>query len=173
MDHTARDKALSSFEKDEDKTILIASLKCGGLGLNLQMANRVINVDLWFNSAVESQGLYNRCLLMRLKANPFLAICRVLRIGQEKHTHIRRFTIKNTIDDDLVLMQERKEKVIRHALDDDEKAPERLSVEELMRLFGEVREDENGKPFIWPHDGPGEDLVTSSEDGNNDEDLNP
>lgn len=56
MTHDARDKAIQTFEDEESKIILIASLKCGGIGLNLTMASRVICVDLWWNSSVEQQG---------------------------------------------------------------------------------------------------------------------
>lgn len=56
MTHDARDKAIQTFADEESKIILIASLKCGGIGLNLTMASRVICVDLWWNSSVEQQG---------------------------------------------------------------------------------------------------------------------
>ena len=36
--------------------IMIAGLKCGGQGLNLTAANRVISVDLWWNHSVELQA---------------------------------------------------------------------------------------------------------------------
>lgn len=51
-----RDKAIRNFESDPNKTVLIATLKCGGVGLNLTMASKVILVDLWWNSSVEEQG---------------------------------------------------------------------------------------------------------------------
>jgi SNF2 family DNA or RNA helicase len=45
MSHDARDKAIENFGSPAKKVrILLASLKCGGLGLNLTMANRVITV---------------------------------------------------------------------------------------------------------------------------------
>ncbi|KAI9694114.1 MAG: hypothetical protein M1822_003385 [Bathelium mastoideum] len=56
MSIEARDKALIEFAENPDKKILISSLKCGGLGLNLTMASRVINLDLWWNFAIEQQG---------------------------------------------------------------------------------------------------------------------
>lgn len=63
MSHNARDEALSAFRDDKSRSdvqILIASLKCGGTGLNLTVASRVICVDLWFNKCVEQQG--ERCM---------------------------------------------------------------------------------------------------------------
>lgn len=59
MSNNARDEALSAFKDENSKSdtqILIASLKCGGTGLNLTVASRVICVDLWFNSSIEQQG---------------------------------------------------------------------------------------------------------------------
>lgn len=52
----AREKAINTFSDDPNTKILVASLKCGGVGLNLTMASKVICVDLWFNSSVEQQG---------------------------------------------------------------------------------------------------------------------
>ena len=56
MSHEARDNSIREFRDHEDKRILIASLKCGGVGLNLTMASRVICIDLWWNASVEQQG---------------------------------------------------------------------------------------------------------------------
>ena len=56
MPYEARDESLAMFRDDADKQVLIASLKCGGVGLNLTMASKVICVDLWWNSCVEQQG---------------------------------------------------------------------------------------------------------------------
>lgn len=46
---TSRDKSLDDFGKLAEKRILLASLKVGGLGLNLTMASRVLLLDLWWN----------------------------------------------------------------------------------------------------------------------------
>lgn len=81
MSHDARDKAIAEFASKDEKIILLASLRSGGLGLNLTMASRVIIIDSWWNSAVEMQ-----------------AFCRVFRIGQQKETRMARFVIKNSID---------------------------------------------------------------------------
>lgn len=57
MNLLARNKTIDTFRDDPEKLILIASLKCGGVGLNLTMASRVICVDLWWNNSVEQQGM--------------------------------------------------------------------------------------------------------------------
>ncbi|KAG7005506.1 DNA replication licensing factor mcm6 [Physcia stellaris] len=134
MSHEARDESLAMFRDDTDKQILIASMKCGGVGLNLTMASKVICVDLWWNSCVEQQ-----------------AFCRVFRIGQEKETHITRFMVKDTIDERLIEMQKEKEQAIGRAIDD-KKMLKQLPMPDLMRLFGPVREDSDGCPFILVDD---------------------
>lgn len=56
MSHEGRDESLAEFKEDANKKVLIASLKCGGEGLNLTMASKVICVDLWWNDCAEKQG---------------------------------------------------------------------------------------------------------------------
>ncbi|KAL9582605.1 MAG: hypothetical protein Q9212_003199 [Teloschistes hypoglaucus] len=129
-----REKAIKGFTDKEDHRIMIASLKAGGVGLNLTMASKVISVDLWWNSSVEQQ-----------------AFCRVFRIGQESETFIKRFVVKNTVDERLQQMQKQKAEAIRQAIDD-EKMLEALSIPDLMSLFGSVAYDEDDKPFILVDD---------------------
>ncbi|KAL8912493.1 MAG: hypothetical protein Q9171_002506 [Xanthocarpia ochracea] len=134
MGQGEREKAISDFQQDPECRIMIASLKAGGVGLNLTMASKVICVDLWWNSSVEQQ-----------------AFCRVFRIGQESETFITRFVAKNTVDEKLLEMQKRKEEEIGGAMDD-EKMLQALSLEELIGLFGQVEVDEQGKGFILVDD---------------------
>ena len=63
MSHDARDRAIHRFASQDNKNILIASLKCGGVGLNLTMASRIISIDLWWNNSVEQQGALEVALL--------------------------------------------------------------------------------------------------------------
>ncbi|MCJ1469878.1 hypothetical protein MMC07_008522 [Pseudocyphellaria aurata] len=134
MSSQEREKAIESFRDDASLLIMIASLKCGGIGLNLTMASRVLCVDLWWNNSVEQQ-----------------AFCRVLRYGQESETFITRIVVKNTVDEKLQAIQEAKTKVIDGAIDD-ERTLERLSLTDLMRLFGTVEMDEDHRPFILVDD---------------------
>lgn len=81
MSQDARDRSINEFGEKPEKRILLASLKAGGLGLNLTMASRVLLLDPWWNSAVEQQ-----------------AFARVYRIGQVRETQLTRLTVTNTID---------------------------------------------------------------------------
>ena len=75
----------------------------------------------------------------------------MFRIGQEFQTFITRFVVKDTIDETLREMQAEKEKAIGGAIDDT-KMLKRMLMPELMRLFGPVGEDSNGRPFILVDD---------------------
>lgn len=66
------------------------------------MASRVIIIDPWWNAASEQQ-----------------AFCRVFRIGQKDTTSMTRFCVKNTVDERLIEMQERKQEEIDEVMEDD------------------------------------------------------
>jgi len=74
------------------------------VGLNLTMASKVIMIDPWWNSASEQQ-----------------AFCRVFRIGQLEETFMSRLCVKNTVDEHLIGMQDRKDKEIAAIMEDDGK----------------------------------------------------
>ncbi|KAL1798718.1 hypothetical protein ACET3X_002755 [Alternaria dauci] len=127
----ARDKAITSFAENADCKIMLASLRCGGLGLNLTMASKVIMIDPWWNSASEQQ-----------------AFCRVFRIGQREETFMSKLCVRNTVDERLINMQERKQNEIASIMEDDGKTMKRMDTRSLMRLFGNLEEDPDGRPFI-------------------------
>ncbi|KAF2121509.1 SNF2 family N-terminal domain-containing protein [Lophiotrema nucula] len=131
MSFTARDKAIANFAKNPHIRVMLASLRCGGLGLNLTMASRVILIDPWWNEASEQQ-----------------AFCRVFRIGQKETTFMTRFCVRDTIDERLIKMQERKKKEIEEVMDDDGTRVKKMSIRDLMKLFGPVEDDSHGRPFI-------------------------
>lgn len=131
-----RTKAIKRFEK-EDANVLLASLKCGGVGLNLTAASRVIIVDPWWNYSVDDQ-----------------AFSRVFRIGQTKKTKLTRFIVRNTVDEAILNMQERKQTEINEVMNDLKGKRKALEVSQLLRLFGPTREDSEGKPFIMVEDYP-------------------
>lgn len=138
MTHDERSKAIAEFGDKPNIKILLASLKCGGVGLNLTMASRVIVIDPWWNHSVEDQ-----------------AFCRVFRIGQIHETFLTRFAIKNTVDEAMINMQNRKQDEIDEVMNDEKgRRTSKIPTAELMRLFGAVREGEDGKAFILVDDKP-------------------
>jgi SNF2 family DNA or RNA helicase len=82
LDLEARREMIAEFESDESIPAMVLSLKAGGLGLNLTMANYVFHFDRWWNPAVENQ-----------------AVDRVHRIGQTRNTFVYKFIIKGTLEE--------------------------------------------------------------------------
>ncbi|KIV92519.1 hypothetical protein PV10_03810 [Exophiala mesophila] len=133
MSMDGRDRSITQFRDNPNTIIMICSLKTGGVGLNLTMASKVIILDLWFNSSIEAQ-----------------AYCRVFRMGQKKEVEVLRFVVRDSIDDDLVKMQERKNAEIDSAIGS-ECLEKRATINQLLSLFGEVSEDGNDE-FILVED---------------------
>lgn len=101
MSREARDRVIVDFRKHGSPRVILISTKCGGVGLNLVSANRVVkcvlsvqiyfhvtclflplSMDLCWNYAAESQ-----------------AYDRVHRLGQEKEVFVSRLVVKNTIEE--------------------------------------------------------------------------
>lgn len=82
------------------ETILfLISLKAGGVGLNLTAANKIWLLDFWWNSSIENQ-----------------AIDRIHRLGQTKEVSVFRYLVKESIENRILLIQKRKDMLIKHAL---------------------------------------------------------
>jgi SNF2 family DNA or RNA helicase len=56
MSIAARDDAVAQFASDRGRHVLVASLRAGGMGLNLTAASVVFHFDRWWNPAVEAQA---------------------------------------------------------------------------------------------------------------------
>ncbi|KAL4077807.1 SNF2 family N-terminal domain-containing protein, partial [Scleroderma citrinum] len=89
MDRAARDKALVIFKRYDGPKVILISTRCGGVGLNLVAANRIVNLDLSWNYAAETQ-----------------AYDRVHRLGQEKEVFVKRLIVKDTIEERMLRLQE-------------------------------------------------------------------
>ncbi|EMD34880.1 hypothetical protein CERSUDRAFT_86316 [Gelatoporia subvermispora B] len=120
MNRRKRDQAVRVFMAKDKATIMLMSLKCGGVGLNLTRANRVISLDLGWSEAVESQ-----------------AFDRVHRLGQTRASHIYRLVISDTVEDRVLALQERKKNLADGSLGEGTgRKMNRRSVRELAYLFG-------------------------------------
>lgn len=93
LDGKTKDRAerVARFNRDEKCSVFLLSLKAGGVGLNLQSAERVLLLDPWWNPAVEAQ-----------------AIDRAHRIGQTRSVHAIRMVSAGTIEERVLALQERK-----------------------------------------------------------------
>ncbi|WCJ38974.1 SNF2 domain-containing protein / helicase domain-containing protein / zinc finger protein-related [Euphorbia peplus] len=120
MSLIARDKAVKDFNNDPKVTVMIMSLKAGNLGLNMVAACHVILLDLWWNPTTEDQ-----------------AIDRAHRIGQTRPVTVTRLTIKDTVEDRILALQEEKRRMVASAFGEDHSggSATRLTVEDLKYLF--------------------------------------
>ncbi|KAF9469748.1 DNA repair protein RAD5 [Collybia nuda] len=99
MDIKKKNTAVTEFRSPSTKPkVLIVSLKAGGVGLNLTMANYVFMMDCWWNAATENQ-----------------AIDRVHRIGQEKTVYVKHFIIAHTVETRILQIQKRKTAIVKEA----------------------------------------------------------
>jgi superfamily II DNA or RNA helicase len=113
-----REKAIQSFQNDESVRVFLISLKAGGVGLNLTAADYVYIVDPWWNPAVEQQ-----------------AIDRTHRIGQTKNIFAYRMICKDTIEDKILQLQEKKRLLAKELIADDATFVKSLSREDVEYLF--------------------------------------
>jgi non-specific serine/threonine protein kinase len=113
-----REKAIQSFQNDESCRVFLISLKAGGVGLNLTAADYVYIVDPWWNPAVEQQ-----------------AIDRTHRIGQTKNIFAYRMICKDTVEDKILSLQEKKRALAADLITDDSGFVKNLTREDLEYLF--------------------------------------
>src|SRR5690349_12565081 len=86
-----REKAIQRFQNDENCRVFLISLKAGGVGLNLTAADYVYILDPWWNPAEEAQ-----------------AVDRTHRIGQERHVFAYRLIARDTVEERVLELQQRK-----------------------------------------------------------------
>lgn len=91
MAQIARAAVLAEFAASKKGTVLLLSLRAGGVGLNLTMAKRVYMMDPWWSFAVEAQ-----------------AIDRVHRMGQVDEVKVCRFIVKDSVEQRMLKIQDRK-----------------------------------------------------------------
>lgn len=120
MSVAARDKAVNDFNMVPEVTVMIMSLKAASLGLNMVAACHVLMLDLWWNPTTEDQ-----------------AVDRAHRIGQKRPVTVSRLTIKDTVEDRILALQEKKREMVASAFGEDKSGSRqtRLTVEDLNYLF--------------------------------------
>ena len=113
-----RERVIKDFQEKEDNKIFLLSLKAGGVGINLTSADYVIIFDPWWNPAMENQ-----------------AIDRAHRIGQTKKVIIYKYIVKNTIEEKILLLQEKKKNLINDLITDDGSILKLLNKDDIMMLL--------------------------------------
>lgn len=113
-----RKEMVERFQTNHADKVFILSLKAAGTGLNLTAASHVIHYDLWWNPAVETQ-----------------ATDRAYRIGQKNNVMVHRFITKNTFEEKINEMIQRKKALAEMTVATGEGWIGNMSNKELRDLF--------------------------------------
>ncbi|MEA3503621.1 MAG: SNF2-related protein [Bacteroidota bacterium] len=113
-----RQESVENFQSNTSLRVFLISLKAGGTGLNLTAADYVFIVDPWWNPAVEEQ-----------------AIDRCYRIGQDKKVFAYRMITKNTVEEKILKLQEKKKKLASDIIQTDENLMKTLKPDDIKELF--------------------------------------
>ncbi|KAI9928382.1 hypothetical protein MW887_002421 [Aspergillus wentii] len=133
MPMQCRDENMQEFRDKSDVRILIASLRAGGTGLDMSMANKCILIDLWWNEAIQEQ-----------------AFSRIYRIGQQREVEFVKIVIRNSVDDRIMKLQRQKTKEINGTIGEGV-LEGRETIMELIKMFGTVQEHAGGGFIIIPN----------------------
>ncbi len=113
-----RGDVVKQFQEDEKTRVFLISIKAGGVGLNLTEADYVFILDPWWNPAVEQQ-----------------AIDRTHRIGQTKNVFIYKFITKDSVEEKILALQQRKLKVAQSLITTEESFIKSLSADDIREIL--------------------------------------
>ena len=117
---TKRQELVNNFQQpDATEKVFLISLKAGNAGLNLTAADYVFLFDPWWNTAVQQQ-----------------AIDRTHRIGQTKNVFAYKMICKDTIEEKIMQLQQRKKKLAEDLIGEEEGFVKALSESDIEFLFG-------------------------------------
>jgi superfamily II DNA or RNA helicase len=114
---TDRGSVVAGFQADGGPEVMLVSLKAGGTGLNLTAADHVFLVDPWWNPAVEEQ-----------------AADRAHRIGQDRPVMVYRMVARDTVEERILTLKERKRNLANVALGNADHGGG-ITRDELLALF--------------------------------------
>jgi SNF2 family DNA or RNA helicase len=110
---------VTKFQQPDNTTnVFFISLKAGNAGLNLTAAGYVFLVDPWWNTAVQQQ-----------------AIDRTHRIGQTKNVFAYKMICKDTIEEKIIQLQQRKKQLAEELISEDEGFVKSLTEDDIKYLF--------------------------------------
>uniref|UniRef100_A0A8C1G9Y5 Helicase-like transcription factor n=1 Tax=Cyprinus carpio TaxID=7962 RepID=A0A8C1G9Y5_CYPCA len=100
MAQKTRAKAIQDFQDSSpgNPTIMLLSLKAGGVGINLTAASHVFMMDPAWNPAAEDQCV-DRCH----------------RLGQSRDVVITKFIVKDSVEENMVKIQKKKQELVEKA----------------------------------------------------------
>ena len=115
---TDRREQVERFNKDHKLKVFLISIKAGGLGLNLTEADYVFILDPWWNPAVEAQ-----------------AIDRAHRIGQKKKVFTYKFITRNSVEEKILMLQQKKLKLTQELITTEESFMKQLTKEDIAQML--------------------------------------
>lgn len=115
-----RKEEVTRFQEDEKIKVFLISLKAGGVGLNLTVADYVYIVDPWWNPAAEQQ-----------------AIDRAHRIGQKRKVFAYKMICKDTVEEKILRLQEKKQMLADDLIQEDAGFVKNLTRDDVAFLFGD------------------------------------
>ena len=115
---TDRQARVVRFQEDPDCKLFLVSLKAGGQGLNLTAADYIYILDPWWNPAVEAQ-----------------AVDRAHRIGQTRRVFAYRLIAKDTVEEKILALQDRKRELAESIVRADESLIAGLTPEDVELLL--------------------------------------
>jgi len=115
---TDRQARVVRFQEDPDCRLFLVSLKAGGQGLNLTAADYIYILDPWWNPAVEAQ-----------------AVDRAHRIGQTRRVFAYRLIARDTVEEKIVALQDRKRELAESIVRADESMIASLTAEDVELLL--------------------------------------
>lgn len=119
MPNNEREASLARLRNDANCRVLLCSLKCGALGLNLTAASRVVLMEPFWNPFVEEQ-----------------AIDRVHRLNQTRDVTVYRLTIRDSVEERILLLQEKKRELAKVAIEGGSReGVGKLSMKDILSLF--------------------------------------
>lgn len=115
---TNRQEVVEEFKQNDQIQIFLISIKAGGVGLNLTEADYVFILDPWWNPAVEQQ-----------------AIDRTHRIGQKNTVFIYKFITKNSVEEKILALQEKKRRIADSLITTEESFMKSLSEDDIKAIL--------------------------------------
>ena len=113
-----RIELVDEFNQNSEIGVFLISLKAGGTGLNLIGADMVIHYDPWWNISAENQ-----------------ATDRAYRIGQKNNVQVYKLITKDSIEEKIYEMQQRKAELTDNMLNTQTTFINKFSKEDIMNLF--------------------------------------
>ena len=122
-----RKSVVDSFNNDRNVRVMLLTTRIGGLGLNLTAANTVIFLESDYNPFADLQAM-DRCR----------------RIGQTQVVNIYRLVTQDTIEEKILVVQEKKRKVADAVVNTDNSTMYSMGTDRLLDIFSS-RDDHNQK----------------------------